>query len=111
MSMMVYTGTPARYIAMAAADRLEWVPTSAASKPRTSFPIAVTRSRIRSRTCLDVTRPVVPSAFWYVQTGESAEVPGMRRTRRMMEAHAMTGHIAASPVRCMVMVTSRSSFF
>ena len=42
INMMVYVGIPARFIIMAAPDLFEWVPTSAAVKPRICFPIAVT---------------------------------------------------------------------
>jgi hypothetical protein len=39
MNMMVKTGTPARYMAMAPPDRVEWVPTSRWEKRRTSGPM------------------------------------------------------------------------
>lgn len=91
-------------MAIAATDQMEWVPTSSASNPRTSLPMVVTQSRIWLRTCLDVMRLVIPSAFLFVQTGESAEVPGMLWIWQMMQAHMMTGHMAASLVQCIVMV-------
>ena len=37
-SMMANTGTPARYMAMAAPARMEWVPTSEGAKPRQCAP-------------------------------------------------------------------------
>jgi hypothetical protein len=39
MSMMVNSGTPARYMAMAPPDRMAWVPMSSCKKPRTSGPM------------------------------------------------------------------------
>jgi hypothetical protein len=48
MSMMVYTGTPAMCIAMAAAERIEWVPQSSGLKPRRSVPMPATGNVIIS---------------------------------------------------------------
>jgi hypothetical protein len=39
MSMIVKMGTPARYMAMAPPDQMEWVPASRCKKPRTSGPM------------------------------------------------------------------------
>ena len=42
MIMIVKVGTLARYIAIAAPERMEWVPMSSGPKPRISLPIALT---------------------------------------------------------------------
>ena len=42
INMMVYVGIFARFIIIVAPDLFEWVPTSAAVKPRMCFPMAVT---------------------------------------------------------------------
>ncbi len=39
ISIIVYTGTPARCISMAAPDRREWVPILCGSKPRRALPM------------------------------------------------------------------------
>ena len=47
MSMMVYAGTPAMCMALAAADRIKWVPQSSGVKPRRSVPMSTTALRMR----------------------------------------------------------------
>ena len=47
MSMMVYAGTTAMCMAMAAADRIEWVPQSSGVKPSRSVPMSATALRMR----------------------------------------------------------------
>ena len=50
MSMMVKVGSPSRYIAMAAPERMEWVPMSSGWKPTQSLPTfsAAERSFLRT---------------------------------------------------------------
>jgi hypothetical protein len=46
MVKMVYAGTLAMCMAMAAADRIEWVPQSSRVKPRRSVPMSATALRM-----------------------------------------------------------------
>jgi hypothetical protein len=47
MVKMVYAGTLAMCMAMAAADRTEWVPQSSGVKPRRSVPLSAMAVRMR----------------------------------------------------------------
>ena len=108
MSMMVNTGTPAKYMAMAAADRSEWVPTSVAEYPSSSLPMHVTTARMLVRTCLEVTRSSFCVTGWmYVLTGVAGVAPGYARIREQTAAQLRTGQSVGSWVRCMVTVSSR----
>eukprot|EP00957_Ditylum_brightwellii_P092217 7020275-Ditylum_brightwellii.AAC.1 len=68
---MVKTGTFARYMAMAADARLEWVPTSEAVKPRVSLPMRVTAARMSTRSSVFLIRVILfrTSAVFTVQVG------------------------------------------
>ncbi len=59
ISIIVYTGTPARYIAIAAPLLVEWRPIQSAENPNVSFPIAV----VAHRSCCRSMRPVMRHFF------------------------------------------------
>ena len=112
MSMMVKTGTPARYIAMAVADRSEWVPMSVAEHPRVSLPMHVTTAQILVRRCLEVTwSSFCVSGWMYMLTGVEGVASGYSWIREQTAAQLWTGQSVGSWVQCVVMVSSRCSFF
>ena len=108
MSMMVKTGTPARYMAIAAADRSEWVPTSVAEYPRASLPMHVTTARMLMRTCLEVTQSSFRVSGWmYVLMGVEGVASGYARIQEQTAAQLRTGQSMRSWVRCMVVMDER----
>ena len=79
--MIVKTGTPARYIAMAAPDRIEWVPTSPCAYPSLASPRNDTVAQMQSRSILDVMAIIFPLSRWTVFTGVSGLVPSYEQIR------------------------------
>ncbi len=119
MSMMVYAGTLAMCMAMAAADRIEWVPHSAGVKPRRSVPMSATALRMRVVISFPVTWMNFPglSGVGFAEgrksehTGVSAVAPGKFLIARTMAAHARTGQRIVWPVLYIVIVASLTSVF
>jgi hypothetical protein len=119
MSMMVYTGTPAMCIAMAAAERIEWVPQSSGLKPRRSVPMSATAFWMRVVISFPVTCvhfPGLPGvglvAGWKSEhTGVFLVEPGKFLIDLTMAAHARTGQSILWPVQYIVIVASLRSVF
>jgi hypothetical protein len=119
MSMIVYTGTPAMCMAMAAADRIEWVPYSSGLKPRRSVPMSATAFQMRVVISFPVTWTNLPGlsgvdlvAGWKSEhTGVFLVEPGKFLIDRTMAAHARTGQRIVCPVRYIVIVASLTSVF
>ena len=119
MSMMVYTGTPAIYMAMAAADWIEWVPNSLGLKPRRSVPMSATAFRMRVVISFPVTWtnfPGLPGVGWVAgwkskHTGVFLVEAGKFLIDCTMAAHARTGQRLVGPVRYIVIVASVTSVF
>ncbi len=95
--MMEKIGTPARYMAIAAPDRIECVPISEQWMPNFVSPIATTPSRRRLATISDVIL-IVLFLCLARETGESLLVPLIERIRVTMEAQSLTGHMIGSDV-------------
>ena len=108
--MIEKVGTPARYMAMAAPDRTEWVPMSSDSKPNLSSPTPSAAERSLFRTVVEEMVESLSSTKM-VLTGVFSSVPGYEMTRRHTAAHDRTGHKTVSPERCMVTDSCLSSFF
>jgi len=73
--MIVKVGTPARYMAIAAPDRMEWVPMSSGSNPNLSTPTFFAAERSFTRTVADEMVAIFPSTK-IVLTGEFSSQPG-----------------------------------
>ena len=108
--MIVYTGHSPKYIAIAAPDLIECVPTSDALIPNTSSPIEMTADR---RACV-ISAEVMCSILSCLQiadTGVSSVTPGYPKMRRTTAAHCLTGHRIRSFECICVTVSCLSSFF
>ena len=105
-SIIVKTGTWARYIAMAAPLGAEWRPTSLAVKPKESEPIEVVakRRRFNSSAPVKVWIFVVP-ANWKVIMVVDWVVFLYDQILWTMEAQTFTGHRILSPELCWEMVS------
>ncbi len=110
ISMIEKTGTPARYMAIAAPDRIECVPTSERSIPSFVSPMATTPSFSRFATISDVMLMVL-FLCGARETGEFRSVPFRVRIRLMMEAQSLIGHMTGSDVLHCVTVSHFLSFF
>ena len=108
--MMEKIGTPARYMAIAAPDRIECVPISEQWMPNFVLLIATTPSRRRLATISDVIL-IVLFLCLARETGESLLVPLIERIRVTMEAQSLTGHMIGSDVLHWVTVSDFLSFF
>jgi len=76
MSMIVKMVTPARYMAMAAPERmLEWVQSLSALKPSSSSPMVWATAQSLFNNILDVSRNSFPSFLLTVHTGVLGPVP------------------------------------
>jgi len=75
MSMIVKTGTPARYMAMADPERMECVPNSRAVNPSTSSPTDFTLARSLFNSILEESWDSLLSVPLIVQTGVVSPVP------------------------------------
>eukprot|EP00957_Ditylum_brightwellii_P031121 2357963-Ditylum_brightwellii.AAC.2 len=108
--MMVKAGTFARYMAMAAEAQLEWVPTSAAVKPRVSLPMHVTAARMSTRSSVALILVILPltNAVFTVQV---CCAPGIAVTRCTVSAQRSAGQRVGSRDRCMGTVSPISLFF
>ncbi len=97
MSMLVYTGTPARYISIAAPEGREWVPIFLCLKLRQVLLITVEAARSAMRTCFDV---MFSSLSWRqtAQTGVSGVVSWYVQIWLTMQAHCSMGQRVASSV-------------
>ena len=106
ISMMVYTGTSSRYIAIAAPDLMECVPISEGSKPNLALPIAVAAARRALMASALVTKKLLPLSE-KVLTNESLEYDLHLRTRDTTRAQLLTGHNTESDAVCIVIVSLR----
>lgn len=90
ISMMVYTGSFARYAIIANDDCTECVPISLLVKPRISGPIISTAALRSVRISLeDIFENFLPSK--YVDTSQSSLKPGYERRRRMVNIQCNVG--------------------
>ena len=110
MSMMVYTGTSSRYIAIAAPDLMEWVPNSEGSNPKVLLPIAFAAD-LRAVMASELETWKVFPLSSNVLTKESAEYDLVRDTRCTTLAQLFTGQRIGSAAACIVIVSFRLSFF
>ena len=78
--MIEKVGTPARYMAMAAPDRTEWVPMSSDLKPNLSSPTPSAADRSLFRTVVEEIVESLSSTNM-VLIGVFSSVPGYERTR------------------------------
>ena len=108
--MIVYTGHSPKYIAIAAPERSECVPTSSTLMPKISSPIDDTAARRAWTISLEVIWSMRLN-LQTAETGVSDVAPGYPRILRTMAAHRRTGHSRASPDLSWVTVSMRSSFF
>jgi hypothetical protein len=116
MSMMVYTGTPAMCMAMAAADQMKWVPHSSGLKPRRSVPMSATMRVVISFPATWMNFPGLSGvgvvAGWKSKhTSVFFVEPGKFLINWTMAAHARTGQRIVWPVRHIVIVPSLTSVF
>ena len=103
-------GHSPKYIAIAAPDRIECVPTSSFLIPRISSPIDTTAARKAETISFEVMcsmRPYLHTA----EIGVSSVAPGYPLIRRMAAAIWRTGHKSTSPDAICVTVSILSSFF
>jgi hypothetical protein len=106
-------------MAMAAAERIEWVPHSLGVKPRRSEPMSATALRMRLVMSFPVTWTNFPglSGVGLVagvkseQTGVFSMEPGKFLIARTMAAHARTGQRIVWSVWYIVIVASLTSVF
>ena len=110
ISMIEKTGTPARYMAIAAPDRIKCVPTSDRWMPSFVSPMATTPSLSRFATISDVML-IVLFLCRARETGESLLVPLNVWIRLTIEAHSLTGHMIGLSVFHCVTVSDFLSFF
>ncbi len=103
-------GTPARYMAIAAPDRIECVPTSEQCIPSFVSQIASMLSLSRFVTILEVML-IVLFLCWARETGESLFDPLKERICVTIDAQSLTGHIMGSDVPHCVTVSKILSFF
>jgi len=110
INMMVKTGMFARHMAIAAAERLEWVTTSLASKPSMSLPMACTAALIIFSIYFKVICHQI-LLLANILMDQSLEKLWIDWTFRKVKAQWMTGSRSALVVQCMVMILSFSLFF
>ena len=110
ISMIMKTGHSPRYIAMAAPDLIECVPTFSLLKPSLASPIAPTASRRALIMWSEVTWSIIP---WLknVETGVLSEVPWYFLILFTIAAAALTGQRVSSPDAIWVIVSIFLSFF
>lgn len=75
-SMMVYTGTLARYMAIAAPLRAEWSPTLSGVNPNSSSPRVAAARRILYSNSFPENLCIAPSAIWKEFTVHESEADG-----------------------------------
>ena len=109
ISIMEKMGTPARYMAIAAPDCIECVPTSEQWIPSFVSPIAIMPSFSRFATILEVML-IVPFLCWARETGESLFDPLKERIRVTIDAQRLTGHMMGLDVSHCVTVSNFLSF-
>ena len=97
ISMIEKTGTPARYMAIAAPDRIECVPISWRWIPSFISPIATTPSFSRFAT-ISLVMLMVMFEWRASETGEFVFDPSYVRIRVTIEAHSLIGHMTWSSV-------------
>ncbi len=90
-SMIKNTGVPAKYIAMAAPDRIDFDPISDQLIPSFVSPIATTPSRIRFTIISDVILMILFPCFAR-ETGEFGFVPLYERISVTIDVQIFTGH-------------------
>jgi hypothetical protein len=90
-SMIEKTGVPAKYIAMAAPDRIDFDPILDRLIPSFVSPIATTPSRIRFTIISDVMLMILVPCFAR-ETGEFGFVPLYERIRVMIDVQIFTVH-------------------
>ncbi len=110
MSMIKKMGVPAKYIAMAAPDLIDFDPISDQTIPSFVSPIATTPSWIRFTIISDVILMILFPCFAR-ETGEFAFVPLYERISVMIEVQIFTGHKLALFVFHWVTVFAFLSFF
>ncbi len=93
ISMIEKTGTPARYMAIAALDRIKCVPTSDRWMPSFVSPMATMPSLSRFATISNVML-IVLFLCRAREMGESLLVPLYVRIRLTIEAHSLTGTVS-----------------
>ena len=104
ISIIEKMGTLARYMAIAAPDRTECVPTSEQCIPSFVSPIAITPSLSRFATISEVML-IVLFLCLARETGESLFDPLKERIRVTIDAQSLTGHMMGSDVLHCVMVS------
>ncbi len=108
--MIKKIGTPARYIAMAAPDWIEWVLISQCSIPTFVSPIATMPSRMRLVVISEVT--LIDFFLWRTRkTGEFLFVPLYESICVTIDAHIFMGRRMGSFVLHCVTVSDFLSFF
>jgi hypothetical protein len=110
MSMMVYTGTPVRYISIAVPKQRECVPTLLGSKPRRAPPMVVQADRSDANTWRNV---ICLRLLWHqvMQTEVSSVGPAYVQIRLMRHAHCRTGQKTGSSVQPWMTVSCSWLFF
>ncbi len=108
--MMVYTGTPARYISIAAPNRREWAPISFGSKPRCTLPMEADAAPSAVSIWRD---EICSSLLWrqIAQTGVSSVVPGYVQIQLTSRAHWKMGQSVVLSVFPWITVSCFESFF
>ena len=109
-SMIKKTGVPAKYIAMAAPDRIDFDPISDLLIPSFVSPIATTPSRIRFTIISGVMLMILFPCFAR-ETGEFGFVPLYEQIRVMIDVQIFTGHKLTSFVFHWVTVSAFLLFF
>ncbi len=110
MSMMVYNGTPARYISIVAPEQRECVPILLGLKPRQAPPMIAQADQSDAITWPDVICSHLPLRQ-FVQTEVSSVVPGYVQIRLTRHAHCRTGHKMGLSARPWMTVSCFWSFF
>ena len=108
--MIEKIGTLLRYMAIAAPDRIEWVPISCVAIPRRLQPVASTPAR-REFVIID---DVMCSSLLFDQKAEtlvSSLVLGYDKILLTMFAHCLTGHNTSCCVRHCMIFSIFESFF
>jgi hypothetical protein len=110
MSMMVYTGTPARYISIKAPEQRECVPTSLGLKLRQAPPMVAQADQSDANTWCNV---ICSPLLWHqiMQTEVSSVVPGYVQVCLTRRAHCRTGHKTGLSVQPWMTVSCFWSFF
>jgi hypothetical protein len=110
ISIMEKMGTPARYMAIAAPDHVECVPTSEQCIPNFVLQIAIMPSLSRFATISEVML-IVLFLCWAREMGESLFDPLKERICITINAQSLTGHMMGSNVPHCVTVSNFLSFF